>query len=198
MTAQQGAPPAYAPYPYEPPAPPRPRVVVKADLLPALSVLSAVAVLGLPLGLLWAWLAPPELVFVLTDPTAAPGGVVPLMGESAHRFDGMALFTVLGLAAGLVTGAALWLLRERRGPVLLVAAALGSLIAAWLAMRTGQSFALGSYPDVVATAAAESTVPRAPVLESISVVVSQPLGLVLAYTVLVAWNGRDDLGRRLG
>jgi len=43
------------------PVPARPRAGVRADLGPELGVLCAVAVLGLPLGALWSWLAPPEL-----------------------------------------------------------------------------------------------------------------------------------------
>src|SRR5215211_7939853 len=75
------------------------KVVVKADLLPALSVLLTIPLLGMVMAWLWAQLAPPQHVRVFPD-----GELVPLVQESYHRFDGLVLFTLLCLAAGLVTG----------------------------------------------------------------------------------------------
>lgn len=173
------------------PVPARPRVVVRADLGPALGVLCAVAVLALPLGALWSWLAPPELVMRSVH-AATPGGVLPLAGQSEHRFDDMATFLLLGLVAGVLTGAALWLLRRWRGPVVLVAAMLGSLVAAWLAMRVGLWLAAARYPDLASTGLA---FPRAPVLDSSWVVIAQPFSVAVTYCITTTWNGTDDLGR---
>jgi hypothetical protein len=70
---------------------PRGGVVGGVDLVPALGVLCAVAGAGLPLGALWSWLAPPE--FVARSALApTPGGVLPFVGQSEHRFDDMATF----------------------------------------------------------------------------------------------------------
>src|SRR4051794_16402854 len=88
------------------PAPLRRAAVVPGEVAPALSVLGAVALLGLPLGALWSWLAPPEFV-ARSDRALTPGGVLPFVGQSEHRFDDMATFMLLGMAAGLLTGAAL-------------------------------------------------------------------------------------------
>lgn len=171
------------------PATSRPGAVVRADLVPSLGVLCVVAVLGLPLGALWSWLAPPE--FVARSALApTPGGVLPFVGESEHRFDDMATFLLFGLAAGVLTGAALWLFRRRRGPLVLVAAVLGSLVAAWLAMRVGLWLAAAHYPDRAATGA---PFPRAPVLESAWVIITQPFGVAVTYCITTAWNARDDL-----
>lgn len=170
----------------------RPRVVIKADLLPAISIASLVALLGLLLGWIWSVVAPPEKVGVGSD-----GSVLPLLDESYHRFDDMAIFLLVGFGAGLVTGTAVWFLRERRGPTILIAAVIGSLVAAYLAMTTGISFAAGRY---VVTGAPRigQLFDRAPVLESPWVLIAQPLGTAVAYLVLTAWNGTRDLGRRLG
>ncbi|MCP2256993.1 Protein of unknown function (DUF2567) [Streptoalloteichus tenebrarius] len=170
----------------------RPRVVVRRDLMPAVSVLSTVALVGLPVGWLWSRLAPPQQVRVVQGERLAP---LPL--ESYHRFDDLAVFLLLTLAVGLVTGGAVWLLRQRRGPVVMLAAALGSLVAAWLALRTGLSFAEGLYPlgDLHRVGALLWDPPR---LESGWVVLAQPLAALLAYGACAAWNGHDDLGRRLG
>ncbi len=185
MTAVQRA---AAPESGDLPSPSQPGVVVRAGLVPALVVLCAVAASGLPLGWLWSRLAPPEFVARATG----SGGVLPIVGQSEHRFDGMATFLLLGLAAGVLTGAVLWLLRQHRGPVVLVAAMLGSLIAAWLAMRLGLSLAAARYPDLAGTGLA---FPRAPVLESGWVVIAQPFGVAVTCSITTAWNGTDDLGR---
>ncbi|MGH4010283.1 MAG: DUF2567 domain-containing protein [Pseudonocardiaceae bacterium] len=169
----------------------QPGVVVRADLVPALVVSCAVAASSLPIGWLWSRLAPPE--FVMRSVRAAtPGGVLPIVGQSEHRFDAMATFLLLGLVAGVLTGAALWLLRRRRGPVVLVAAVLGALIAAWLAMHLGLWLAAARYPDLASTGLA---FPRAPVLESSWVVIAQPFGAVVTYCIATVWNGSDNLGR---
>ncbi|MCF6425824.1 DUF2567 domain-containing protein [Amycolatopsis tucumanensis] len=172
--------------------PPQPRVVVKADLLPAVSLLSLIGVLGIPLGWLWSLLAPPERVRVFDG-----GQLIPLQLESWHRFDDLAIYALLGLGLGVVTGAAVWMLRERRGPVVLIAAVLGGLLAAWLGVQMGVAFANSAYA-VTTTPAVGDVIERAPRIESLWVLVAQPLGTALAYGLLAGWNGRDDLGRRLG
>lgn len=172
--------------------PARPRVVVKADLLPAVSLLSLIGIAGIPLGWVWSLLAPPERVRVFDG-----GQLVPLQLESWHRFDGLAVFALIGMAAGVVTGVAVWMLRERRGPVIMIAAVLGGLLAAWLGTQMGVAFANGAYA-VTTTPAVGDVIERAPRLESMSVLVAQPLATALVYGVLAGWNGREDLGRRLG
>lgn len=169
----------------------RPRVVVKADLLPAVSVLSTVALLGLPIGWLWSRLAPPERVRVLAD-----NQLVPLQLESWHRFDDLAIFLLLGLAAGLFAGVAVWLLRARRGPVILLAAVAGSLLAGWLGLRMGSAFAESLYAVTVPPSLGD-VVEQAPRLESGWALVAAPLATAIVYGLVAAWNGNDDLGRRL-
>ncbi len=179
---------------YYPPAPPRRRAKAfpKADLLGAVSVVSLVALLGLPLAWIWSRLAPAQLSLVQPD-----GALTALPAESQHRFDGLALFVLVGLAAGVLAGLGVWLLRQRRGPLALVGLAAGSLIAAWLAMRTGISFAEGRYADAIRAAGPSSVVSASPRLESMWVIVAQPLAAVLTYGVAAATNGQDDLARRL-
>jgi hypothetical protein len=89
------------------------------------------------------------------------------------------------------------MLRERRGPVIMLAGVLGAVIAAWLAMHTGMSFAAGHY--ALATAPKAGAVfDIAPRLETSWGIIAQPLGTALAYGVLAAWNSTNDLGRRFG
>lgn len=170
----------------------KPRVVVKADLLPAVSVLSLVSLLGLPLAWVWAHLAPPQASAV-----TASGKVVPLLVESYHQFDSLAIFLLLSLALGVLTGFVVWMIRGRRGPVVLIAAVAGSLIAAWLGARMGASFATGLYPAPAAPKAGDLIV-VAPEVSTMWAIVAQPFGAAFIYGVAASWNALDDLGRRLG
>ena len=177
------------------PSPPlyrRPRVVVKADLVPAIRVAALVGLLGIAVGWIWSRTAPPEQVGVAED-----GQILPLIDESYHRFDAIAIFLLYGLAAGLITGLAVWLLRERRGPTMLLGAVAGSALAGWLAMRTGISFADAHYP-LPASPVVGAVFNESPRLASAWVVIAWPLGVALVYGVLAAWYGDNDLGRRLG
>ncbi|SFK80679.1 Protein of unknown function [Amycolatopsis sacchari] len=171
---------------------PRPRVIVKADLLPSVSVLSLIGLVGIPLGWIWSRLAPPQHVRVYDG-----GQLVPLQLESWHRFDDLGVYLLLAFAMGIVVGAAVWLLRERRGPVILLAAVLGGLLAGWLGTSMGAAFANGHYA-VTGTPHVGDVLAKAPQLESMWVLVAQPLATALVYGLLAGWNGRDDLSRRLG
>ncbi len=172
---------------------PQPKVVIKADLLPAISVLSTAGLLGFPLAWLWARLAPPQRMRVIDG----EGGLAPLELESWHRFDDLAIYGFLALGAGLLIGIVTWLLRERRGPVVLVAATGGSALAGWLGTTMGVAFANGRY-EIAATPAIGDVITKAPQIESTWIMLAAPLMTTLAYTLLTAWNGREDLGRRLG
>jgi hypothetical protein len=186
---RNSAPPAY---PARPPEQRQSAPLVRTDLVPGVTVLFVVALLGVPLGWLWSALAPP------TRARALPGlpEPAPLPLESWHEYDDLAVLTLLGLAAGVIVGIVLWLMRERRGPVTLVAAVAGSVLSAWLATLLGPSFAAARYP--VGTPAAGEVVTLAPDIGTLWVLVAQPMAVALVYGTLAAWNGRDDLGRRLG
>lgn len=171
----------------------RAKVVVKADLLPAVSILSTVALVGIPVGWLWARLAPPQRMLVREDGT--PG---PLPMESWHRFDDLVIFALLGVVAGVFIGALIWLFRERRGPVVMIAAVLGSLLAAWLGALLGEGMFAGDLYALDVPPKIGDVVEQAPALDTQWVLVMQPMFTALTYGLLAAWNGLDDLGRRLG
>jgi hypothetical protein len=174
------------------PHPEPPKVRVKADLLPGFSLLCGLSLLGIPLGLLWAAIAPPQRMRVF------PGNeLIPLQNESWHRFDDLAIFALLGFGLGLVTGAVIWLARERRGPVILFAAVGGSALAAWLSTMMGKAFT-GMFYAIDHPPAIGDVIRQAPQIESYWALLAQPLAVAMAYGLLAAWNGRDDLGRRLG
>jgi Protein of unknown function (DUF2567) len=205
-TAGEGAPaqpypvetagyPAYFPFQWHPP---RPRVVIKADLLPAATVLSTVSLFGFVIGWLWSLLAPAHRMVIGNDGEPVPlSALTANQAESYHQADSLVIFVLLGLGAGLCTGLVVWFLRERRGPVVMVASVLGSVLGSWLATLLGESLASNRYPvptdvellDVIAVA---------PQVDSLWVLLAWPLTTSLMYGVMAAWNSTDDLGRRLG
>lgn len=171
---------------------PRPqtvRMLVKADLLPAVRVLAVVGLLGLPLGGVWALLAPTQKSLVTRT-----GEIVPVLVEGFHEFDALAIFMLLSAAAGVLTGAALWMLRGLRGPVVLIAAVIGSFVAAWLGMAAGMWFASLMY-SVPPSLPAGEIVRASPELHTVTAVLCQPLAMALTYGFAASWNGLDDLGR---
>ncbi len=160
----------------------------RRDAVIAGGAVVALLVLGVALGLIWYRLAPTELSVVLRDGTTAP-----LPTESDHRFDAVALFALIGFGAGLLSGTALWQWRSHRGPVLLVAGVVGSLLSAWVAYRCG--LLLEARPSALGPAG--TLVALAPVLGSAIVIVAQPLGTALAYATAVSFCGDVHLGREL-
>lgn len=163
-------------------------VLIKANVVPAVSVFVVAAVTGVPLGYLWSRLAPPQ------QSTVSSGALVPLLATIYHSFDPVADFLLIGLGAGLVVGVALWLLlRRRRGPLVLLMGVLGSLVAAWLAIRLGGAFAAAAYPIPHAPRPGAS-IAVAPQVNTLWAVLAQPLGVAVAYGLAATWNALDDLG----
>lgn len=170
--------------------PPKPKVVVKADLLPAISAVSLIALLGLPLGWVWSRLAPAQ------QSVLGPGGSTqPLLVENDHSFDAIAIFALLAFATGVLTSVVLWRVRGRRGPVLLIGAVIGSAVASWLGISMGASFASSLYPMPPHPAVGD-LITMAPEITTQWVLLVQPFAVALGYGVAVSWNGLDDLGRR--
>jgi hypothetical protein len=109
---------------------------VHEDRLPgeiwkAAVVLVAVAVSGLLLGLVWVWLAP--RVPLVADSTAV--FLKDTEGEEAIGADGT--FFLLGLAFGAVSAVVVFLFRRRGGVPVVVALALGGLLASFVAWKFG-------------------------------------------------------------
>jgi hypothetical protein len=117
----------------------------KRDLRDGLIVALLVTVCGLALGGLWLWLAPKV-------PMYSDGSAIYLRdpeGEQAIGADGV--FTFLGIALGVLSGAAtFWWRRKTGGAVLVAALAVGGLLASVVAWRFGT--ALGPTSNLVAHA----------------------------------------------
>ncbi|MEJ2865828.1 DUF2567 domain-containing protein [Actinomycetospora flava] len=179
------------------------RAELRGDVPTALRLAAILAVVGLPLGALWALLAP------TVHTVALPGtGTGSPAGEADHAFDAVAIFVLMITAFGVIAGALAWRRRHRRGPVVLVALVLGSLVGAWLAGRVGALFAWSASPvPVLVDPAALGTagMPGAPVPAVLTSVPASPgpwwiaivagLGAALTYVLAAIVDGHEDMGR---
>ncbi|WNM37633.1 DUF2567 domain-containing protein [Micromonospora halotolerans] len=113
----------------------------------ALGAALLLTVLGAPLGVLWALVAPG------TPVQMTPDGAVYATPQPEQPIAADGWFSLLGLGFGVLAAIALWVvLRRRRGPVGLVAGALGGLGAAVVAWQVGRRIGLGTYQRLLDTA----------------------------------------------
>ncbi|WP_262004521.1 DUF2567 domain-containing protein [Streptomyces sp. FIT100] len=188
MTAPLTPPHRPAPHhaPWNPPYPVPPEggegQEMKRELRLAAIVLPVVALVGgVALGLLWLWLAP-RVALISTDKAVF---VVDTEGEEAAGADGT--FVLLALGFGVLCAAAVFLLRRRGGIPLVVALALGGLLASGLGWLIGYWF--GPEQDVVAHARAvgEGVVFDAPLqLRARAALLAWPVASMVVHLALTA------------
>lgn len=182
------------PAPYA--GPPQPREPVRRTVALVAATVLGLTASGVPLGLLWAAVAPDTPV-VKTADGAVYGQPQP---EQPIAADGW--FSLLGLGFGVLAAIGLWVvLRRRRGPVVLGATALGGLGAALVAWQVGRRVGLGGYQRLLAeapegTAFGKPADLRAGGIEWVFGVLPVPFGDVLlpafaaavTYTLLAGWS----------
>ncbi|MGW6456933.1 DUF2567 domain-containing protein [Streptomyces sp. NPDC055078] len=147
----------------------------------------AQVVAGLALGLLWLWLAP--RVPLISDGTAVFRSDTE--GEGAIGADGT--FVLLALGFGAVSAALVFLLRRRGGMVLVIALAVGGLLASLVAWGTGAW--LGPTDDVVAQAreVGRGVVFDAPLeLNAKGALLAWPVAAMVVHLALTAMFGPRD------
>ncbi|MEU6005759.1 hypothetical protein [Streptomyces sp. NPDC047453] len=162
-----------------------------AEIREAVVVMVAVALCGVPLGLLWLRLAP--RVPLIAD-VSGSNWVVYLRdteGEQAIGVDGT--FTLLALAFGVLSAVVVFLVRRRGGVPLVVALCVGGLLGSLLAWRLGVW--LGPEQDVVAHAKAVGkgvTFPAPLKLEALGALLTWSLAALLVHLGLTALFGPRD------
>lgn len=168
------------------PRPPR-RWFLRGELRAALLAVLALAVAGVPVGAIWSLVTPHVRIVI----TAA--GPDLLTYETDAFFAGDGSFFLMGLAAGLVAGAVGWLLRRYRGPVLLAAVVLGSLVGAVVAWQVGRHAGLAHYHQLLHSTQVGRQFDKPVALRGKSVLLAQAFMAALTYLVLAVWSSRPDL-----
>ncbi|WP_433386622.1 DUF2567 domain-containing protein [Micromonospora sp. KLBMP9576] len=174
----------------------------RAARLAALAVLAS-SVLGAPLGLLWAALAPDTPVIKVE------GGAIYAQPQPEQPIAADGWFSLLGLGFGVLVALALWfLLRRVRGPLGLFAAVLGTFGAALVAWQVGRRTGLAGYERLMGSAPVGRAFDkpadlRAGGIEWVLGVLPVPFGSLLlpafgaavAYTLLAGWSRWPSLRR---
>src|SRR4051812_3210155 len=110
----------------------------------AATVVVGLALAGVLLGAVWAWIAPPVRGIVAL--TKSGDRITTYLGdESDHLFLGALIMTGLLVWLAFVSAVLVWQWRAHRGPVMVGALAIGSLVAAGVAAGVGAALALWRY-----------------------------------------------------
>jgi LPXTG-motif cell wall-anchored protein len=161
---------------------------VRSDLRSSAGIVLALALAGVPAGLLWFWLAP-RAVFEVTD-----AGPVPIGDPSQElRVADDAVYALVLLGVGLLAGAAAWSLRRRRGVATVLALGLGTCLTAVVAWQLGEL--LGPGPTEQQLDDVGRQVTTSLTLGSWAALAMAPFGALLSYVVSVLYAPHDDLGR---
>ncbi|MGC5018086.1 DUF2567 domain-containing protein [Micromonospora sp. DT47] len=156
----------------------------------------ALTVLGVPLGLLWAAVAPDTPVLKTAE------GAIYAQPQPEQPIAADGWFSLLGLGFGALVAVGLWaVLRRRRGPGGLFAVALGALGAALVAWQVGRRIGLSAYQRLLETAPdgtpfSKPADLRAGGIEWVLGVLPVPFGDLLlpafaaavTYTLLAGWS----------
>jgi hypothetical protein len=151
-------------------------------------LLAGLALIGIPLGLLWVWLAP-RADYRIT--TAGPVAIGNPSEELLAADDGV--FVLLIAALGLLAGVGTWLLRRSRGLAALLGVTLGTLAAGVIAWQLGEL--LGAGPTKAALAHVGGTVTTRLSLGSLTALAVGPFLAVLVYLIGALYARSDTLGR---
>ncbi len=164
------------------------RAEIRADLRSSAGLVLGLAHAGVPAGLLW-WLLAPRADFRITE--AGPAVIGTPSQELLVAGDGV--YTLVLGALGLITGAAAWRLRRRRGVATVLALALGATVTAVVAWQVGEL--LGQGPSDAELADVGGRVTSALRLGGLPALAVAPFAAVAAYLVPVLMATGDDLGR---
>ena len=140
----------------------------------------ALVLLGAPVGLLWAAVAPRVRV-VLGE--GGPGLADPETGA----FVGADLaFGALVLVVGLVCGAVAYRFGRGHGPAVVLGLVVGGLAAAYVAAKTGEQVGLEGFRAAVEDTARRGTVEATVRLRATEAVVLWPVGALAAFGAATA------------
>ncbi|MGU3431448.1 DUF2567 domain-containing protein [Actinomycetes bacterium M1A6_2h] len=148
---------------------------------------AAVVVVSALAGVVWGILAPTEHLMVVEENR----GIL-LTGESAHRFDALALFVCMSIGLGVVIGIGSWFAKAARGPAMTIALIASSLVGTVVAAGVGLAVGRWRHPHVTSPPVGD-VVSFAPGLSTPVAVLAQPLVVALIVVVLASLSRSDDL-----
>jgi hypothetical protein len=149
-----------------------------------------VFVLGGPLGLIWAWLAPHVPVI-----DAGQSGIVVNDPSPEEYIAADGWYTLLGLGFGVLVALIAWLvLRRDRGPFLLVGVVLGTLgagylVGPWIGEKLGRT----DYQHWRETATQGATYLAPPQVHSLGPMLVPAFAAAIVLTLLAGWSNDPDL-----
>ena len=161
---------------------------VRRDWRTVVTLLLGLAVLGVPLGVLWWGVAPRADFRITTDGPVVIGNP----SEELLAADD-AIFVLIVGALGLVVGLGAWLARRRRGVAGLLGAAFGTLAASAVAWQIGEL--LGPGPTKAALRHVGGRVTTSLTLGSLPALAVGPFLAVLVYVIAALFVRSDALGR---
>jgi hypothetical protein len=189
VTTDLGAGPGHTDPWERPPALPFRAAFGVRDLRAAGVVALGAAVLGVPVGAIWAALAPHSSVTVTIE-----GAVI-----ADHRQEAFigadATFAGIAVVTGLLLGIAAYLWRRRRGPWMAIGLAVGGIAGSLVAWWVGHRFGLSDYRALIAQEPGGPPFDRPVDLDATGALFLQPLVAVIVYVLAAGWSRFADLGR---
>ena len=153
------------------------------DAVAGLLAAVVTVLVGAPVGLLWAAAAPKVDVVVAGDS-------VQLVEPGSSAFIATDGFFLLGvLLAGAIGGVLAWWLAHAHGPAVVVGLTLGGLAAAWVAMVVGEQVGLAEVESAV-RAGQQGALELTVRLRAQEAVVGWPVGSLLGYAAASLLRGR--------
>ncbi len=164
------------------------------------------ALAGIAIGGLWAWLAPP--VHSAAAVTKSGKHVQQYLGSEAdHYFDAAVMLAGMLVGLGVVAAVLVWQWRQQRGPAMVIALTAGGAAAAAAAAGTGAGLVRIRYGhfDIEGVPADHKLhyVTQAPAvffgqtpLQVLTALLLPVAAAVLTYAMMAAASAHDDLGAR--
>lgn len=153
------------------------------DVRAGLTAAVVTVLVGAPVGLLWAAVAPRVEVIV-----SAAGAQLAEPGTSAF-IAGDGYFLLAVLLAGVVGGLLAWRLGRDHGPAVVIGLTLGGLAAAYVAMRVGSTVGLEEVQQAV-DAGQQGALELSLRLRASEALVGWPVGALMAYVGASFVRGR--------
>jgi hypothetical protein len=151
-------------------------------------VIAVTALAGALLALLWSALGPHVGVLMTVQ------GPILAEGNTEQFAGGDVRYAELTALAGLLAGVAVWQLRRWRGPLLVIALALGGLVGAYITAKLGTEIGRDAYEGLLKTAPRGREFSQPMNLRAEGLQFLQAIVAVTAYMVLAAWSRFPDLG----